>query len=147
MEGTFLMAEQDLGAFQFPTPENRPDYRGAIDPLSGRYRDEAIQRYFSEETRVGYQAYVEAALAHTFADFGKCSRGVALEVEAASRDISAAEVEAREKGRGKFEGIGTGHDVVALTNAITDRVSDAAKPWVHAAATSYDIIATANAVQ
>jgi adenylosuccinate lyase len=141
------MAEQDLGAFQFPTHETRPDFRSAIDPLSGRYSEREIEQHFSEETRVAYQAYVEAALAHTYADFGKCSRDVALEIEAASATIGAEEVEDREKGRGEFQGRGTGHDVVALTDAITDRVSDEAKPWVHAAATSYDIISTASALQ
>ena len=141
------MTEQNLGAFQVPTPETRPHYRSAIDPNSGRYSEREIEQYLSEETRIGYQAYVEAALAHTYADFGKCSREVALEIEAASRDISADEVEAREKGRGEFKDKGTNHDIVALTDAITTRVSDEAKPWVHAAATSYDIISTANALQ
>lgn len=141
------MAQQNLEAFVFPTAETRPHYRSAVDPNSGRYSEREIELHFSEETRVGYQAYVEAALAHTYADFGKCSREVALEIEAASRGISAEEVEAREKGRGEYKGAATGHDIVALTNAIADRVSDEAKPWVHAAATSYDIISTANAVQ
>ncbi len=141
------MAEQNLEAFEFPTPETRPHYRSAVDPNSGRYSERDIELHFSEETRVGYQAYVEAALAHTYADFGKCRREVALEIEAASRDISAEEVEAREKGRGEFKDKGTGHDIVALTDAITFRVSDEAKPWVHAAATSYDIISTANSLQ
>lgn len=141
------MTEQNLDRFQTPLPETRPNYRSAIDPLSGRYSEQEIELSFSEETRVGYQAYVEAALAHTYADFGKCSREVAVEIEMASRDISADEVEAREKGQGEFRGRGTGHDIVALVDAITARVSDEAKPWVHAAATSYDIISTANAVQ
>lgn len=141
------MTERDLQAFAPPTRGDRPDYYGATDPMDDRYEEEEIQLYFSSETRVACQAHVEAALAHTYADFGKCSREVALEIEAACRDISAKEVEDREKGRGKFKGKGTNHDVQALVDAISARVSDEAKPVVHAAATSYDTISTANSLQ
>lgn len=141
------MAAPDLSPFEFPVPDARPNYREAIDPLDGRYRDPETVLYLSEEARVGCQAYVEAALAHTYADFGKCSREAALEIEAAAQVVTLKEAEDREKGREQFADNATGHDIVALTDAITERVSDEAKPWVHAAATSYDIISTANALQ
>jgi adenylosuccinate lyase len=141
------MAKPGLSAFEFPTPGNRPNYYGAVDPNTGRYKDAETRRYLSDETSVAAMAYVEAALAHTYADFGKCRREVALEIEHASQEISAQEAEDREKGRGDYESIPTFHDIVALVNAISDRVSEEARPWVHAASTSYDIISTARSWQ
>lgn len=141
------MTEQTLGAFVVPTPEDREVYYGAIDPLDERYKDAEVQKYLSEETRIATQAYVEAALGHTLADFGLCSREAALEIERACSEVSAKEVSDREYGRGEFKGLATRHDIKALTDAIAQRVSDEARPWVHAMATSYDIISTANALQ
>lgn len=141
------MSEHHLSPFIAPTPESREHYYGSIDPIDDRYAEAEIQKYFSSETRIATQAYVEAALAHTYADFGKCSREVAIEIENAARDISAKEVDDREYGRGAFIEAGTGHDIQALVDAISARVSDEARPWVHAAATSYDIISTANSLQ
>lgn len=141
------MAERGLSRFVAPTEETRPDYDGATGPMDGRYKNPEAQLYLSEETRVALQAYVEGALAHTLADFGLCSREIALEIEAASREVSSREVNDREYGRGQFKDRGTRHDIKALIDAISVRVSDEAKPWVHATATSYDIVATANALQ
>jgi adenylosuccinate lyase len=134
------MAEPGLSAFEFPTPEDRPDYYGAVDPNTGRYKDAETRKYLSDETSTADMAYVEAAIVHTYADFGQCPREVALEVERACQEISAKEVEDREKGRGEYKDIPTLHDIVALVNAICARVSEKARPVVHKAATSYDVI-------
>jgi len=141
------VARSSLGEFIYPNPESRPRYAGELDPMDGRYRDPEAQRFLSNETRVACQAYVEAALAHTLADFDLCSRDVAIEIERAAQEISAAEVDDREYGRGEFQDRGTRHDIKALTDAISVRVSDEAKPWVHAPATSYDIVSTATSLQ
>ncbi len=141
------MAEHNLGAFIPPAAESRSDYYGDIDPMDGRYRDPEAEKYLGGETRIALQAYVEAALAHTLADFDICSREVAMEIEAACANVSAKEVDDREYGRGEFDGRGTRHDIKALTEAISAQISDEAKPWVHATATSYDIVSTANALQ
>ena len=114
------------------------DY-SSLDPLDGRYFDAEISRYLSESSRITCQAYVEAALAHALADFGVCSRKVANEIEAASRKITAASAYAEEQI--------TKHDVKALVNCIKQQLGDEAKPYVHFGATSYDIVATASALQ
>ena len=120
-------------------PPAGDDRFGAIDPLDSRYYDPEIAGYLSERARVSYQAHVEAALAHTLADFGICSRSVAREIEASARSINIEDVYKEEAT--------TKHDIKALVNCIKRGVSDEAKPYVHFGATSYDIISTAAALQ
>lgn len=116
----------------------KPNY-STIDPIDSRYFDEEIASYLSEEARLTYQAYVEAALAHTLAENKLCSTKVADEIDQSARRISAQAVYDEERT--------TKHDIKALVNCIKSNVSDEAKPYVHFGATSYDIIATANALQ
>ncbi len=111
----------------------------SIDPLDGRYFDPEIAKYVSERSRIAYQAYVETALAYTLAGNAICSRKIAEKIETAARNISVEEVYIEEKT--------TRHDIKALVNCIKKNLSDEAKPFVHFGATSYDIIATANALQ
>jgi adenylosuccinate lyase len=111
----------------------------AIDPLDGRYYDAETAQYLSEESRIAYQAYVEAALAQTLADFKVCTAAIADEIEAAARKVKAADVYAEEQT--------TKHDIKALVNCIKQQISPAAQPFVHFGATSYDIVSTAAALQ
>lgn len=111
----------------------------AVDPLDCRYYDPTVALYLSEQTRVQYQAHVEAALAHALADFGMCSRSIAQEIEASAREVDVEAVYAEEQI--------TKHDIKALVNCIKAEVSDEAKPYVHFGATSYDIISTATSLQ
>lgn len=124
-------------------PINLPPAGGAtydsIDPLDNRYYDADVAKYLSERSRIAYQAHVEAALGHTLAEFGVCSKEIALQIEAASQKVTAEDVYAEEKT--------TKHDIKALVNCIKQGLSDKAKPYVHFGATSYDIIATANTLQ
>lgn len=111
----------------------------SVDPLDNRYFDSETAKYASERSRIAYQAYVEGVLAQTLADNGICSRKVASEIENAAAKVRAEDVYQHEKT--------TKHDIKALVNTIKDGISDEAKPFVHFGATSYDIIATANALQ
>ncbi len=111
----------------------------AIDPLDSRYFDPEIAKYLSERSRIAYQAYVEAALAHTLAEFSICTPEIAGQIEAATGKITAEAVAAEEKT--------TKHDVKALVNIIKAELSEEAKPYVHFGATSYDIVATAMSLQ
>lgn len=111
----------------------------AIDPLDGRYFDATTARYLSERSRIAYQAYVEAALAHALAEFGVCSPEIAAEIEAATTRVQAENVAEAEKI--------TKHDVKALVNTIKAELSEQAQPFVHFGATSYDIVATALSLQ
>jgi len=125
-------------------PLKLPEYKNdrnfaAIDPLDSRYFDPEIAKYLSEASRLATQAYVEAVLAHTLAEFGVCSAKVAREIEAAALKVTPEAVYQEEQK--------TKHDIKALVNVIKKMVSDEAKPYVHFGATSYDIIVTANALQ
>ena len=121
-----------------PEPPKEQNFY-SIDPLDGRYFDAEISKYLSESSRISYQAYMEAALAQTLFESGICSQDIANEIEAAARKVNASDVYAEEQT--------TKHDVKALVNCIKANVSDQAKPFVHFGATSYDIVASASALQ
>ncbi len=116
-----------------------------ISPLDFRYYGrkektrEKLKPYLSEEGAVRYLAKVEAALTRTLAKKGVCSKAIANEIEAATRQITAQEVYVEED-RIK-------HNIRALANSIRKRVSDKAKPYVHFTTTSHDIICTADAAR
>ena len=118
--------------------DQSPNY-SSIDPFDGRYFDTEIAAVLSERSRIAYQAYVEAALAHALAEYGICSQDVAAEIEEATRRVTAEAVAEQEKT--------TKHDVKALVNCIKAELSEEAKPFVHFGATSYDIVATALSLQ
>lgn len=123
---------------QLPEPPDEQNFF-AIDPLDGRYYDREVARYLSESARIAYQAFVEAALAQTLAEVGICSRAVADAIEKSARSVKPADVYKEEQT--------TKHDVKALVNTIKAGVDDEAKPFVHFGATSYDIVASASALQ
>jgi adenylosuccinate lyase len=110
-----------------------------FSPTDFRYSVPELQPFLSEEAYVAYKAKVEGALAFQLAKAGICSLAVAKEIEEASRKIAASEVYEEER-RIK-------HDIRALVNVIRNKVSDKAKPFVHLAATSYDIVDSANALR
>lgn len=121
-----------------PDPAPEPNY-SAVDPLDSRYYDPEIARYLSEQSRVAYQAYVEAALARTLAEFKICPPEAAKEIETAAAKVTAENVAKEEQT--------TRHDIKALVNCIKAGVSKDAQPYVHFGATSYDIVATALSLQ
>jgi len=106
------------------------DYRYAVDEL----RD-----YLSEEAFVTYKAKIEAAVARVFEKKGILSKDLCDEIVAAASSVKAEEVHEEEEK--------TKHDIRALVNVIRNNVSDAAKPFVHLSATSYDVVDTANALR
>jgi adenylosuccinate lyase len=115
------------------------DRFSTIDPLDSRYYDPEIARYLSERSRVAYQASVEAALARTLADFGVCSSDIAEAIEASCHAVRVEAVYQEEQT--------SKHDIKALVNIIKAGLPETAQPFVHFGATSYDIIATASALQ
>ncbi|MEK7152573.1 MAG: lyase family protein [Patescibacteria group bacterium] len=127
-----------LKPFALPLTSPPHDFSN-IDPLDGRYYDADVALHLSEQSRITYQAYVEAALAHTLAEYGICSQEAALAIEVSARAIRAGEVYEEESV--------TKHDIKALVNCIKRGAPEAARPYVHFGATSYDIVATASALQ
>ena len=116
-----------------------------ISPLDFRYYGrnkkifEKLQPYLSESAFIRYALKAEAALTRALARNRVCTQKIADEVEKASKQVTPEEVYAEED-RIK-------HNIRALANSIRDRVSDEAKPFVHFTSTSYDIIATADALR
>lgn len=116
-----------------------PDNYNNLDPLDGRYYDQEVASYLSEQSRIMYQAYVEAALAYTLAEYDICTPQAAQAIETSARAITAAAVYEEEKN--------TKHDIKALVNCIKRGAPEDARPYVHFGATSYDIVATASSLQ
>src|SRR3989344_1360452 len=78
-------------------------------------------------------------LAKVLAKNKLCSQKIADEIEKACRNVTPEQVYAEEDR--------IRHNIRALSNCIRNKVSDEAKPFVHFTATSYDIIATADALR
>lgn len=115
------------------------DIYNSISVFDYRYYDKAAADYLSANAVIRYQLRVELALVQVRYKLGLCSETVVKEVESACSKVTAEEVYAEEDR--------IHHDIRALVNCIQRRVSDEAKPHVHAGATSYDIIDTANAMR
>jgi adenylosuccinate lyase len=135
---TRQMPPNVLKPFDLPAVSPPQDLHN-VDPLDGRYFDAEAARYLSEQSRVTFQAYAEAALAHTLAEYGICSTQDAEAIEQSARSIRAIDVYTEE--------LQTKHDVKALVNCIKRGAPEGARPYVHFGATSYDIVATASALQ
>ncbi len=116
-----------------------PAYSQLFSPTDFRYSVEQLKPILSEESYVKYKARVEAALAKELSKVGICSVSIAREIARSCDLVTADEVYA-EEARIK-------HDIRALANVIRSGVSERAKPFVHLAATSYDIVDTANSLR
>ncbi|MBI4452490.1 adenylosuccinate lyase [Candidatus Woesearchaeota archaeon] len=116
-----------------------------ISPLDFRYYGrskkifEKLQPYLSESAFVKYALKAESALTRALAKNKICSQKIADEVERACRKVTPEEV--------YFEEDRINHNIRALANSIRNKVSEEAKPFVHFTSTSYDIIATADALR
>ncbi len=117
----------------------------AVSPLDFRYYGRnkktysKLQPYLSESGFIKYALKVEYALAKVLAKNKICSPKVAEEIEKACLQVTTEEVY-EEEDRIK-------HNMRALANCISNRVSEQARAFVHFTATSYDIIATADALR
>ena len=116
-----------------------------ISPLDFRYYGrnkkifEKLQPYLSEAAFIKYALKVESALTKVLAKNKLCSNKIADEIEKACRLTTPEQVYAEEDR--------IRHNIRALANCIRNKVSEEAKPFVHFTATSYDIIATADALR
>src|SRR3989344_678767 len=110
-----------------------------FSPTDYRYYVEELKPFLSEEAYTKYKAEVEAGLARVQARRRLTTEEHATEIERAAREVTAEEVYREEET--------TRHDIIALRNKITARVSDEAKSAVHRPATSYDIVELANAAR
>ncbi len=117
----------------------------AISPLDFRYYGrnkrifEKLQQYLSEAAFIKYALKVESALANVLAKNKICSIKIVNEIENACMQVTPEQVYAEEDR--------IRHNIRALANCIRNKISEEAKPFVHFTATSYDIIATADALR
>jgi adenylosuccinate lyase len=103
---------------------------------------EQLTPYLSEEAFVKYKSMVEAGLARAWAQRGIISEEAADAIVAASEKVTAAEVYEEEAK--------TNHDIIAQVNMIKSHLrgeGTEAEHAVHRAATSYDIVDTANSAR
>ncbi len=116
-----------------------------VSPLDFRYYGpnkelvRLLSPYVTERARLEYEKKVECALARVLARRGVCRPEDAQAIERACAEVTAEEV-AREEER-------IHHNIRALVNCIRRRVPEAARPFVHLCATSFDIIDTALAAR
>jgi adenylosuccinate lyase len=120
-------------------PKHLSDRFDSISPVDYRYWEEGIAGLLSEDGFTHGKNETEKALVRVLAERGIAPQEAVREIEAACNRVTSAEVYAEEDV--------TKHDIRALVNRIQAKVSDAAKPFVHMTATSYDIIDTTNAVR
>jgi adenylosuccinate lyase len=117
----------------------------SVSPLDYRYYgpNEAlfakVHPYLSEAANLRYFLRVEAALARGLAAVGVCSPAQAEEIARACEAVTFEEVHAEEEK--------TQHNVRALVNCISRRVSPEAQGYVHLGATSSDVWDTATALR
>ena len=115
------------------------DIFDSLSPIDYRYWHEEVSKYLSENANIRYQFLMELALVRALHRRGICPEAAVKEVEAVCGQVTTEEVyEEEDRIR---------HNIRALVNCIRDKVSDAAKPYVHMTATSYDIIDSANAAR
>jgi len=100
-----------------------------------------MKAIFSEETRLAHMLRVEAALAAAQAGLGEIPAAAAKEI---GRQASAKTVTVKRVADLERE---TGHDVMAVVLALTERCNGDAGKYVHLGATSNDILDTATALQ
>ncbi len=116
-----------------------------LSPLDHRYYlsdpklADQLSRYLSEGALIAYELEVELALVKVLARRGLCPDKAVSQVEAACGSITALEVYQEEEK--------TRHNIRALVNCLRRRVDDDVKPYIHLAATSMDILDTANSLR
>ncbi|MFA4846535.1 MAG: lyase family protein [Patescibacteria group bacterium] len=115
------------------------DQFDSLSPVDYRYWDEEVAEYLSENGFTRFKLRVELALVRVLSRRGICPEAVVKEVETACGQVTTEEVyEEEDRVR---------HDIRALVNCVRAKVSEAARPFVHMTATSYDIIDPANAAR
>ncbi len=108
---------------------------------SGRYGSKEMRDIFSDEKRLQYQLDFEAAVAKVQASIGMIPAEAAKEIEKCSRSGRVTLQRVSE-----LEAVSE-HDTAAMVEAISELVSQPAKPWVHYGLTSNDVVDTSTCMQ
>lgn len=114
----------------------------AILPIdSGRYGTKEMMKIFSEQSKINYQLEIEGAAAVSQSEIGIIPKPVGRKILAAagSGKITARRIKQLEAK--------SDHDTAALVEALGERCSKDAKPWIHYGLTSNDLVDTSNSMQ
>lgn len=108
---------------------------------SGRYGSDEIKKIFEEQNRLDYQLEFEACVAESQSVIGIIPAGAAKEIaqKARSGKITVQRVK-------KLEAVSE-HDTAAMVEAVSELISNNAKPWIHYGLTSYDVVDTTISMQ
>ena len=107
-----------------------------IHPTDQRYLVKELIPFFSEEGFLEYKLKVEKAYIRALNKIGVCPDEIANEI--ITQSITVLEVKQKEAI--------LKHDIRALVEALRDKISNPAKPYVHLGLTSYDVVNTAQAL-
>jgi len=134
---TYLREGTPLAEFTATEQEQEESIWGNISALDHRYRGdlEPLRKFLSERALIRYMAMVLLAMVRVLAQRGICDHAVAQEVEEAIPKMDPKKVAAIERKKK--------HDVRSVVEALRELVSDAAKPFIHFAMTSFDVKSTA----
>lgn len=111
----------------------------SISPIEFRYGVPAVAMHLCDASYLRHKLSVELAIAQALHKLGKCDKTVVDDIAVAIQQITPEAAAALEKQ--------TGHDIVAMTQAINQLVEPSTQRFVHRFATSYDIVETARARQ
>lgn len=114
----------------------------AILPIdSGRYGTKEMMKIFSEQDKIDYQLEIEGAAAVSQSEIGIIPKQVGRKILAAANSgkITAKRIKQLEAK--------SDHDTAALVEALGERCSKDAKPWIHYGLTSNDLVDTSNSMQ
>jgi adenylosuccinate lyase len=114
----------------------------AVLPIdSGRYGTREMMDVFSEQKKINYQLEIEGAAAISQSEIGIIPKSVGNEIfkAATSRKITVKRVRELEAK--------SDHDTAALVEALSEKCTKDARPWIHYGLTSNDLVDTSNSMQ
>ncbi len=114
----------------------------AVLPIdSGRYGTKEMLEIFAEQKKINYQLEIEGAVALSQSEVGLLPKSIGANIFRASKSakISVKRIKQLERK--------SDHDTAALVEALSERCSVNAKPWIHYGLTSNDLVDTSNSMQ
>ena len=108
---------------------------------TGRYGTKEMLDIFREQKKINYQLEIEGAAAISQSQIGMIPKAVGKNIYVTSKSgkITAKRIKQLEAK--------SDHDTAALVEALSEKCSSAAKPWVHYGLTSNDLVDTSNSMQ
>jgi len=108
---------------------------------TGRYGTKEMLEIFREQKKINYQLEIEGAAAISQSQIGIIPKSVGKNIYVTSKSgkITVKRIKQLEAK--------SDHDTAALVEALSEKCSSAAKPWVHYGLTSNDLVDTSNSMQ